>query len=397
MVETLTALVAWAFLIIAALPVFYITLLTLASILPGQREKEGRQPRRIAVLVPAHNESLLISDTVADVLKQQYPQDCFGLLVIADNCSDDTAEKAGAGGARVLRRSGNPGKGQALHDALRLLLGEDWDAFLVMDADSHLHPDTLMRLDRMLENGAKAVQIRYGVSNPGDSIRTRAMELTTASFNALRPRGRSALGMSSGIYGNGFCLSREVVEKVPYLAHSIVEDIEYHLHLLKAGYKVAFADKVWVKAQMPMGGRGSEVQRVRWERGRLKMIRRYAPSLLQRAVKGDSFAIDGFLDVIMPPVSVIALSILPPLVLGSPVQKGMSIALALALFLHYLIAAWRYGSVRSLPRLALHVPWYVIWKTYIVISSLITERELGWIRTDRHQSSLSGKNDKNAE
>lgn len=394
--ETITVILAWAFLIVAGLPVFYILLLTLASLFPGQHEKENPRPRRIAVLVPAHNESLLIADTVADVLQQRYPRDRFSLLVIADNCSDDTAEKAGAGGARVLERSGNPGKGQALNDALRLLLDEDWDAFLVMDADSHLHPDTLMRLDRVLENGAKAVQIRYGVSNPGDSVRTLAMELTTASFNALRPRGRTALGMSSGIYGNGFCLSREVAERVPYLAHSIVEDIEYHLHLLKAGYKVAFVDQVWVKAQMPMGGRGAEVQRVRWERGRLKMIRRYAPGLLQRAVKGDLFALDGLLDVIMPPVSLIVLLTLPPLIFGSPLQKGLSLALVLALFLHYLAAAWRYGSVRSLPRLALYVPWYIIWKTCIVISSLITERELGWIRTDRHQSPAPNKNDKNA-
>ena len=213
------------------------------------------------------------------------------------------------------------------------------------------------------------------------------MELTTASFNGLRPQGRTALGMSSGIYGNGFCLSREVVEKVPYLAHSIVEDIEYHMHLLKAGYKVAFADQVWVKAQMPMGGRGSEVQRVRWERGRLRMIRRYAPDQLRRAVKGDTFALDGLLDVIMPPVSVIVLLLLPPLILGTTPQRILSLALVLALVLHYLIAAWRYGNLGNLPRLAVYVPWYILWKTYIVISSLITERELGWIRTDRHQSS----------
>ncbi len=396
MVETLTALLVWAFLIIAGLPVFYIVLLTFASFLPTRLEKNSQQSRRIVVLIPAHNESLLIADTVADVLKQRYPRDRFGLVVIADNCSDDTAEKAGAGGARVLRRSSNPGKGQALHDALSLLLGEDWDAFLVMDADSHLHPDTLMRMDRMLEKGAKAVQVRYGVLNPGDATRTRIMELTLASFFALRPRGRAAMGMSSGIFGNGFCLSREVVAKVPYLAHSIVEDIEYHLHLLNAGYKVAFADQVWVKAQMPIGGRGAEVQRVRWERGRLKIIRQYAPDLLRRTLKGDFFAFDGLLDVIMPPGSLIALSILPPLVLGNPLQKGLSLALILILVLHYLISAWRYGSVLSLPRLALYVPWYVIWKTYIVLASLITERELGWIRTDRHQSPGSGKDDKHA-
>ena len=386
MAETIIAVFNWALLIIAGLPVFYILLLTLAAFLPGQMEKATQKQKRIAVLVPAHNETLLIAETVADVLKQRYPRELFTLLVIADNCSDDTAQKARAGGARVLERSADPGKGQALNDALRLLREEDWDAFLIMDADSHLHPDTLMRVDRVLENGAKAVQIRYAVANPGDSVRTRAMELTTASFNALRPHGRTALGMSCGIFGNGFCLSREVVEKVPYLAHSIVEDIEYHMHLLKAGYKVAFVDQVWVKAQMPMGGRGSEVQRVRWERGRLSMIRRHAPGLLKRALQGDGCAFDGLVDVIMPPVSVIVLLLLPPLLLGTPLQQGLSLALLLVILLHYLIAAWRFGNVASLPRLAVYVPWYIIWKTYIVISSLVTERELGWIRTDRHKS-----------
>ena len=386
MLETIIFLLTWAFLIIAALPVFYLLLLTLASFMPRPAPKASLQPRRIAVLVPAHNESLLIGGTVAEVLKQHYPSDRYGLLVIADNCSDDTAAKAGAGGARVLERSGNPGKGQALNDALSLLRKEDWDAFLIMDADSHLHPDTLMQVDRALANGARAVQIRYGVANPDESVRTRAMELTTASFNGLRPQGRTALGMSSGIYGNGFCLSREVVDTVPYLAHSIVEDIEYHMHLLQAGIKVAFVDQVWVKAQMPMGGRGSEVQRVRWERGRLDMIRRYAPDLLWRALKGDSFALDGFLDVIMPPVSVIVLLVLPPVILGTALQQGLSCALVLALVFHYLVAAWRYGNPGNLPRLMLYVPWYIVWKTFIVVSSLIRERELGWIRTDRHQS-----------
>ncbi len=384
--ETIVAVVTWALLIMAALPVIFLLLLTLAASLPRQLAKQGPQTRRIAVLVPAHDESLLIAGTVAEVLKQHYPKDRYSLMVIADNCSDDTATKARAGGARVLERSGNPGKGQALHDALNLLLQEDWDAFLIMDADSHLHPDTLMQMDRMLDNGARAVQIRYGVANPDDSIRTRAMELTTASFNGLRPQGKAALGMSCGIYGNGFCLSREVVKKVPYLAHSIVEDIEYHLHLLKAGIKVNFAEQVWVKAQMPMGGRGAEVQRVRWERGRLDMIKRHAPGLMRRALAGDGCAFDGLLDVIMPPVSVIVLLLVPPLALGSPLQMAMSLVLLFTLVLHYLVAAWRYGNLGSLPRLALYVPWYILWKTFIVISSLIRERELGWIRTDRHQS-----------
>ena len=395
MLETLGILFAWAFLLFSSLWVLYLLVLTLAALLPRSRGAKPPSSRRIALLIPAHNESLLIADTVSSALGQRYPKDRYSVLVIADNCTDDTAAKARLAGARVHERAQNPGKGQALHEVLELLLQEDWDAFLVMDADSHIHPDTLSELDRAITNGQKAIQIRYGVLNPKDATRTRAMMLSTASFNALRPQGKTALGLSSGIYGNGFCLTREVVQRVPYLAHSIVEDIEYHMHLLQAGYRVGFLDHVWVKAQMPMGGRGAEVQRVRWERGRIKTIRNYAPALLRRLLGGDLRALDGLLDVLTPPVSLIAMGLVPPLFIGNAQQAYLALICIAAMYFHYLIAAWRYGSVADLFRLTFFIPWYFAWKTYIVASSLVTERELPWMRTDRHAPSKNapGKND----
>ncbi len=385
--ESTGVLLAWGFLLLAGLPILYLFVLTLASFRPDRKQPETDVPtKRIAVVIPARNESLLISDTVSNILKQKYPRESFMVLVIADNCSDDTAEMARENGARVIERHDSPGKGQALHETLELLLGEEWDAFLIIDADSHLHPDTLAALSRAIDAGAKAVQLRVGVLDPGDSIRTLAMELSTASFNALRPRGRTILCLSSGIY-NGFCLTREVVMNVPYLAHSIVEDIEYHMLLLKAGYKVAFLDRVWVKSQFPVTPKSSEVQRIRWERGRIIMIKRYAPGLLRDVLKGRVSALDGLLDVMMPPVSLIALSLLPPLLFGTALQFYLAVALSTILYLHYLIAAWRYGSVTAFLRLTIFVPWYILWKTYVLLRSLITERNLPWVRTDRHPHS----------
>ena len=315
----------WGCLLAASLPIFYLLLTVLAPLLRRHPEKRDIPQRKIAIVIPAHNESLLIADTVGNMWKQNYPPDAMCVLVIADNCTDDTAMLARQGGARVLEREGNPGKAQGLYEAFDLLLKESWAAFLVVDADSHLHPDTLTEINAALESGSKALQIRYGVLNPEQSLRTRAMELSTASFNALRPLGKAVFGISAGINGNGFCVTKETAIKVPYLAHSIVEDIEYHMHLLQAGIRVDFLDHVWVKAQMPISGKGANVQRVRWERGRIITIKNYAPALIRSLLAGKPRAIDGLIDVLMPPVSLVFLCLIPAISMGDGLQAQIGI------------------------------------------------------------------------
>lgn len=386
--------ILWLLLLLSGVPLLYLLATTLAAHFARRYPPAGGAARRIAVIIPAHDEALLIADTVGNVRRQDYPAAAMTIFVIADNCRDDTAALARAAGARVLERQGDPGKGQGLYEALGLLMQEDWDAFLVIDADSHLDPATLHAVNDALAGGSRALQIRYGVLNPTQSIRTRAMELSTASFNALRPLGKAALGLSAGINGNGFCLARETARQVPYLAHSIVEDIEYHMHLLKAGIKVDFLDRVSVKAQMPVDGKGAQVQRVRWERGRIMTIRNYAPGLFRAWLRGQPRALDGLIDVLMPPVSLVVLGLLPALIAGDVVQRGLALAGLVILGAHYALAAWRFGSIKGLLLLSAYIPWYVLWKTWIVVASLLTEKNLPWIRTDRHRHQISPEKDK---
>ena len=386
-------LAIWGCLLLAFLPLLYLLATGVAALFPRRFPASASAPRRIAILIPAHNESLLISDTVGNIIRQNYPKEAMTVFVIADNCSDNTAELARQSGARVMERQGNPGKGQGLYDALALLMKENWDAFLIVDADSHLHPDTLKALDETFAAGSQAVQIRYGVLNPDESMRTRAMELSTASYSALRSLGRAVLGISAGINGNGFCLSRNTVQTVPYLAHSIVEDLEYHVHLMRAGLCVDFLDQVWVKAQMPVGSRGATVQRTRWERGRVITIRNYAPQLFRDLLKGNRRAFDGLVDILMPPVSLVFLGLVPALLFGNPLQRMASATGVAILFLHYLIAACRFGSLKNMALLTGYIPWYVLWKTYIVFASFLTEKNLSWVRTDRTKPQSPSKDD----
>ena len=384
--QMLAEMVAGIFLLAGGLPVLYLTVLGFAGLVPGRKSvaSPGEDPLRIAILIPAHNETLLISETVADAFEQAYPKELFTVLVIADNCSDDTADLARAQGAEVLVRQGDPGKGQALNEAFGLLLKQDWDAVLIVDADTRLHPHLLSNISVEMRRGTRAIQAFYGVLNPNETRRTAAMELALSSFNGLRPRGKTVLGLSSGLFGNGFCLHREVLEKVPYLARSIVEDLEYHLRLLDAGVKVKFLDRVWVKAQMPATAADSSSQRVRWERGRMTLALQLAPGLIKRIFKGKFHAIDALTDVCMPPASILALFFLGSLALGNTAIRIGAFSGIFLMALHYLMAGFRFGSpVRTL-QICFFLPWYLVWKTIILGKSFLTSKHLPWVRTKRH-------------
>lgn len=384
--EPLFTLFSWSLLISGLFFALYLGLLGLTGLLAKRTGRaDGSGPKKIAVVIPAHNERMMIAQTVKGVWEQKYPKEAFTVFVIADNCSDETAELAREAGARVLERKDNPGKGQALDEAFTLLLKEDWDALLVVDADTQMHPETLSHIAGTLVDGAEVIQVRYGVLNPAESWRTMAMELALASFNGLRPRGKNVLGSSCGLFGNGFCLSRQALERVPYLAGSIVEDLEYHLHLLRAGIHVRFLDKVWVKAQMPATAADAKSQRVRWERGRFGLIRLLAPGLLRDLMRGRLFALEALIDVCMLPVSMVGLCLFVPLVLGPDyIARALALIGIIALGFHYFAAALRYGHVGRTFKVALHIPWYVAWKTWALVSSVIKQRSLAWIRTKRH-------------
>jgi cellulose synthase/poly-beta-1,6-N-acetylglucosamine synthase-like glycosyltransferase len=226
-------------------------ILTLAAVLPKSSKRLARHSTgrwRFAVLVPAHNEEVTICDCVPSLQRASRGDLDIQIVVIADNCEDQTAEVAARAGARVLLRQDPrlPGKGHALDFAFKTLLSEGFDAFLIVDADSEISNNFFLEAGELLRSGADAVQCRYLVKNASGSMRLRLMSLAFRAFNVLRARGRDRLGLSCGICGNGFGMRRETLETVPYLASLVVEDLEYHLLLVRSGKRVHFVDTATV-------------------------------------------------------------------------------------------------------------------------------------------------------
>ena len=362
--------------------------LTIAGSLRRARRTpcEAKRSFRLAVVVPAHNEELNIARCVASLQAADDSGIDLLIAVIADNCSDRTAVMAAAAGARVLVRNdaSQRGKGYALDFAFRQLLPEAHHAFAVVDADSEVSPNFARAMAAIFEGEGDAAQCRYVVRNSGDSIRTRLMNVALLGFNVLRPRGRDRLGLSAGIYGNGFALSADTLRAVPYTAASVVEDLEYHLALARTGRRVAFADSACVYGDMPVAGDGVKTQRARWEGGRFRMIASQTPGLTGEILRGKWRLVEPLLDLILLPLAFHATLLL--IAAASPwwLPRGLGLA-GLAVIALHLCAAIRVGGggLRDLAVLGA-APFYVAWKVALLPRLFRASRSnTAWVRTAR--------------
>ena len=221
---------------------------------------------RFDIVVPAHNEAIGIAHTIANLRQIDWPTDLYRIVVVADNCTDATAEVASAAGANVIERQDPTlrGKGYALQFAFKRCHADDWaDAIVIVDADSEVTPNLLEAFASRIERGAHALQARYGVLNPWGSWRTRLLTVAIGSVDTLRSRARERWQVSCGLRGNGWCATRQLLEQVSYNAFSLTEDLEYGVALGLAGYRVHYASEAEAAQDMTVSPQAARVQRRR--------------------------------------------------------------------------------------------------------------------------------------
>lgn len=363
--------------------------LTVAALLPAPRRSRApstARPIAVAFVVPAHDEQAGIRDCIASLRACATDGEPTRIVVVADNCSDDTESTALAAGAEVLVRHDDArrGKGFALEHAFERLLAEGVEVVVVVDADSRVDADLLRDVRNAVRDGCQAVQARYEVANPDASMRARLAHVAWLAFNVLRLRGRERLGVSVGILGNGFALTAETLRDVPYAAHGLVEDLEYHLMLVRAHKRVHYLPSTTVRAAAPTGAGAMASQRSRWDGGRLRTIADTAPSLLVEVLRGRWSLLEPLLELSLLPLSMhvglIALAAAVP----SSVSRAYAAA-AVALLALHVVAALIVGRARAADWLALlGAPFYVVWKLALFPRTLLSARRRApWVRTER--------------
>lgn len=358
--------------------------------------------RRFVVLVPAHNEERLIGSTLESLEALDYPPELVRVHVVADNCSDDTSDIVRRHGVEVHDRIApdDPGKGPALGWLLGRLWSRDepHDAVLIIDADTSVSPNLLRVADALLSQGARVIQAHYAVREPEASATTALRSAALSVRHYLRPLGRSQLGGTVGLFGNGMIFAHDVLRTRSFSNH-LVEDIELGLDLLLEGTSVAFAPDAGVEAEMPTTVEASRTQHERWERGRLEMTRRYVPTLLGRAVRGGPagrFAYaDAAADQLLPPFSLVVAGTAGALVTAAAgavafpsrrARRRIAVAtIAAVVQFGYVLSGLRmvdaptqtYRSLLSAPRL-------VLWKLGLLLRVVRQPEDVAWVRTERN-------------
>ena len=379
----------------AALACMYLLVQTLMSA-PLPPPPRSLRQMRFDIIVPAHNEAAVIARTIANLRQLDWPVDRYRILVVADNCTDDTATIARAAGSTALERHDPAlrGKGYALRFAFERSLEQGWaDAVAVVDADAEVTPNLLEAFASRIENGAHAVQVHYGVMNPWGSWRTRLLTIAMAAYHVVRSRARERQGVSCGIRGNGWSVTHELLRNHTYSAFSLAEDIEYGIELGVAGYRVHYAGEAEASQEMTANPQVARRQRQRWEHGRFKLIRSRAVPLLWAAIRRRSkVCLDLALDLLVLPITYVALNVFALLLAAllaswwNPVFLGwLWLALAfVAVLMLYVLRGWSLSGtgLRGLLDL-LGAPTFIVWKVFLML-----RRHHGqeWVRTERNQS-----------
>ena len=347
---------------------------------------------RLVVLVPAHDEEAGIAATLAALTGADYPEQERRIVVIADNCSDRTADVAAAAGAEAWERTDpeRRGKGHALIWALEQLLALDdpFDGVVFVDADCIVSATLLTAVNARLRGGARALQVDYVAGNPEDSSASALRFAAFAVGDTVRFLGKERLGLSCGLVGTGMAFTRDLLERNPWTATGLVEDGEFHMRLVLAGERVEFVSEAQVSQAVPTSLKASSSQQARWEMGKLQLIRRWSGRLvLAGLVKRDPQRLHAGLECLVPPQSVIAIgnlgSALAGLLLGSRRLLALSLFTALAQGTFVLAGLRLVRAPAYVYRALLSAPALVLSKIGLYGRLLSGRGPTAWVRTAR--------------
>lgn len=350
----------------------------------------------LAVLMPAHNEAAGIAAAIDAVSLQLRPGD--RLLVVADNCSDDTAGVAAAAGAEVAQRTDRErrGKGYALDFGVRHLALDPPVVVVIVDADCEVHPGALDTLVRTCVARQRPTQALYLMrSAPSAGLKTRIAEFAWAMKNQARALGNHRLGLPCQLMGSGMAFTWPQISSAPLATGHIVEDLQLGLDMAAAGCAPCFCSEALVTSVFPVNAEGLTAQRTRWEHGYLDVMFTQGPTLLRQAlVRGHLVSLMSALDLCVPPLALLVLTLSGMLVLTGAFLAATHIALpfvlsglaAAALVVAVGLGWWRFGRKIISFRELKGIPGYVLNKLPMYLRAL-RARQVDWVRTRRDDGS----------
>lgn len=267
----------------------YYLILGLFGVYRKKEKKDYTPKNKFAMIVAAHNEDVVIGKLIESMQNQNYPKELYDIFVIADNCTDKTAEIARKNGANVFERVNKDkrGKGYALEWMFTKLfkMKEQYDAICIFDADNLVHQDFLKEIDSKMKEGYKVVQGYIDSKNPDDSWVATSYSIAFWSQNRMFQLARNNIGFSNQIGGTGFAIAMKTLKELGWGATCLTEDLEFTCKLVLNGEKVGWAHDAKIYDEKPLGIKASWIQRRRWMQGFTDVASRYFFKLAKKAIK----------------------------------------------------------------------------------------------------------------
>lgn len=379
--------------LLVLVPVFVLLLQVLMA-LSDYRPRPLSQGRRppVGILIPAHDEAVVIATTLGSVLPQLAKGD--RVLVVADNCSDETAAIARQLCAEVLERTDpeRRGKGYALDFGVQHMRHDPREVIIIIDADCHVHQGAIDRLARVCAETSRPVQALYLMRSPeaaGPGM--RIAEFAWVVKNHVRPLGYRCLGLPCQLMGTGMAFPWPAIDNITLASGHIVEDMKFGIDLALAGYPPVFCQDATVTSSFPGDKTAESTQRMRWEHGHLSVILQEFPRLFASAFRKRDVGLLGLaVDLVMPPLSLLmlivivvsSLSLVVFLVEGIVWPLNLSV-ITLGLFIIAIAIAW-YGWGRRIVSFLslLMIPYYIMSKIPLYLRFLV-KRQNTWVKTGR--------------
>lgn len=364
-----------------------------AGIWPANRAKDRELDKRSAtVIIPAHDEAAIIVDTLT-ALKAVLPADCE-LLLVAHNCTDDTASLARSAGVKVVERrcQSERGKGFALAAAREALRDQPPDVVIVIDADCRINRYSLIALIDAAATTCRPVQ-STNVLAP-DLGASPLVQLSSFAFflkNSVRQLGLKRLGGAARLTGTGMAFPWLLFDRAQLATANVVEDLALGLEVARSGSPPLFVPQAIVASPAATTSR-TLVQRERWEGGHFSTLVAVAPGLLMQAlVKRDWATFAAALDLAVPPLAMLALfnlaaisvSFAALLLGGSWLPLALLVAVlglaGVGVAMAWAIEGRRFASAAALVR----VPYYILWKVPMYLRLARRGAPKDWLRTGR--------------
>lgn len=376
---------------LVAIPITIFTLEIIFSLFPQRRLNETNVNCDLTVLIPAHNESGTIQKTLVNITSQLSEND--RLLVVADNCSDNTASISREHGAEVIERINleNRGKGFALDFGIRHLENSNNSVVIIIDADCLVEDGSLQKLANTAILYNRPVQGLYMMSYNNPSLKQRISEFAWLVKNYIRPLGLSNIGLPCQLMGTGMAFPWSLISTTSLASNNIVEDMKMGLDMALAGHAPLFLASARVTSVFPETLFAEQSQKKRWEHGHLSMIFTLLPKVFVFGViKRSKNLLAMAFDLVVPPLALLTLvtilllvsALIMYFISDYEVLLMLSLAILMMLIFSIMIAWLRWGRETVSFTDLLMVPFYVLSKVPLYLSAVF-KRQKEWIRTDR--------------